>query len=99
MVLRAVGTETVRSNFEFLGAVAKGQETEDAEKKSDGLGRDRLDGSNIDGLGVVAEPVSKVDTGDSKLVKLLAAGGTSQEEREEGVLNVAVAPCRKRLCE
>lgn len=94
VILGTVGSQAVCSDFELLGAVAKGQETENAEQQADGLGRDRLDGSHIDSLRVVTEPVSKVDTGDSELVKLLAAGGTSQEKSEQSILDITVAPCK-----
>jgi hypothetical protein len=93
VILGTVGSQAVCSDFELLGAVAKGQETENAEQEADGLGRDRLDRSHIDSLRVVTEPVSKVDTGDGELVKLLAAGGTSQEKSEQSILDITVAPC------
>ncbi|EPE06016.1 hypothetical protein F503_02845 [Ophiostoma piceae UAMH 11346] len=80
VVLGAVAAQTVGGDLELFGAVAKGQEAENTEQQTDGLGRDGLDGTDIDGLAVVAQPVAKVDTRDRELVKLLAADGAGHEQ-------------------
>jgi hypothetical protein len=52
-----------------------------------------LDGSNINGLGVITQPVAEIDTLDIELAELLvAANDASGEESEESVFNIAVTP-------
>lgn len=92
VVFGAVAADSIGSDFEFSGAVSKSHETKDAEEQTDGFGRDRLDGTDVDGLGVVAEPVAKVDTGDHDLVEIFARKGVGHGEGEQGILDVTVAP-------
>ena len=75
VVFRTVAAQAGGRDLEFARAVAKRQEAEHAEKEADGLGRDRLDGADVDSLRVVAQPVAKVDTRDLQIVKFLAANG------------------------
>lgn len=54
-------TEALGGDFELLASIAKGHEAKNAEEQTDGLRGHRLDGSDIDGLGVVSQPVTEVD--------------------------------------
>lgn len=92
VVLGAVAADAVGGDLELAGAVAKGHEAEDAEEQADGLGGDGLDGADVDGLGVVAEPVAKVNAGDHDFAKLFAVEGLGHGNGEEGILNVTVTP-------
>lgn len=92
MFFGAVATEAVGSNFKLLGSETEGHETEDAEEKSDGFGRYCLDGTDVDGLGVIPEPVSKVNSGDVELVELLAAKGSCHGNLQQSILDVSMAP-------
>ena len=93
MVLGAVAAQAVGGDFKLAATIAKGQETEDAEKEADGFGGNGLDGTDIDGLGVVAEPVAKVNAGNGELVESLAAHGAGHGDLEEGICDITVAPC------
>ena len=93
VVLRAVAAEPVRSDLKLAGAVAEAEEAEHAKQQADGLCRDGLDGTDVDGLAVVSQPVAKVDTGDHHLVELLAAHGAGHQDLEQGIFNVAMTPC------
>ena len=75
MFLGAVAAKSLSSNFKFFGAKAKSHETEDTEEESDGFGRNGLDGTDVDGLGIVPQPVTKVDAGNVVLAELLATKG------------------------
>lgn len=92
--LRPVAAQTLSSDLELARAIAEGQEAKDAEQKADGLGRHRLDGSDINSLGVVTEPVTKIGAGNHELVELLATDGSGHQDLEEGVFNVSMAPYR-----
>ena len=92
VVLGAVAAQTVGRDLELAAAIAKGEEAEDAEEQTDGLSRDALDRADVDGLGVVAEPVAKVDAGDHDLVKLLATNRAGHHDLEESIFDIAVAP-------
>ena len=92
MFFGAIATEAVGSNFKLLGSEAEGHEAEDAEEKSDSFGRDRLDGTDVDGLGVIPEPVSEVNSGDVELVELLAAKGLCHGNLQQSILDVSMAP-------
>lgn len=70
-ILRAVASKTLGRDFELARAVPKGQEAQDRQQETNGLGRDILDGSDVDGLTVVAEPVTEIDTADVKLETIL----------------------------
>jgi hypothetical protein len=52
-----------------------------------------VDPSLTDSLRVVAKPVAKVDARDGELVELLAVPGPGHGDVEEGIFDVAVAPC------
>lgn len=95
MVFGAVAANSIGSNFKFAGAVAKCHEAEDAEEKPDGFGGNRLDCSNIDGLGIVTKPVPKVDARYHYLVELFARKGIGHGNGEQGIFNVTMAPCWK----
>lgn len=95
VILRAVGPQTVSRDLELAAAIAEGEEAENAEEEADGFGGDGLDGADIDGLGVVAEPVAEVDARDHHLVELLASHGASHEDGKEGIFNVAMTPCSR----
>ncbi|KIH89564.1 hypothetical protein SPBR_06515 [Sporothrix brasiliensis 5110] len=92
VVFGAVGAQALGGDLEFAGAIAKRQEAQDAEQQANGLGRDGLDGTDVNGLAVVAEPVAKVHAHDSELVELLAAHGTGHEQLQQRVLDVAMPP-------
>lgn len=92
VVLWTVAAETVSSHLELLGAIAEGEETQDAEKETDGLGRNRLDRAHVDGLRVISEPVAKVDARHIELVELLASGGAGQGDGKKNILDVTVSP-------
>lgn len=92
VVFGTIAAEALGGDFEFAGAVAKGQEAEDAEQETDGLCRDRLDGTDVDGLGIVTEPVAKVDTGHHELAKLFAVEGSGHGQGEQGIFDIAVSP-------
>jgi len=42
---------------------------------------------------VISEPVTKVGTGNVHLVPFLSAGRSGHNEGEEGVFDIAMAPC------
>jgi len=48
--LGAVATQSLGSDLELAGAIAKGEETKDPQQDADGLSRDVLGGANIDSL-------------------------------------------------
>ena len=93
VLLGAVAAEALGGELELAGSETKGHEAEDAQQQADGLGGDVLDGADIDGLGVVPQPVAKVDTRDVVLGELLSAKGLGHGEAKEGILDVSVAPC------
>jgi hypothetical protein len=92
VLLRAVAAQSLSGNLELAGAVAKGHEAENAKEETDGFGRNGLDSADIDSLGVISEPVSKVRARNVDLVELLAIEGTSQGEGEESIFDIAVSP-------
>lgn len=95
VVFGTIAPETFGRDLELSRAVAKGHEAENAKKQSDSFGRHHLDGGNIDGLGVVTQPVAKVNSGDGSLVEFLAAlDGMSHGQGEQRIFDVTVSPCR-----
>jgi len=72
VLFRSVATKAIAGDLELLGSVAEAHEAEHPEEDADSLCRDHLDSADIDGLGVVAQPVAKVDTLDIHLAELLA---------------------------
>ena len=91
MLLWPVAAESVAGDLELLRSVAEAHEAEDPEQDADSLSRDHLDGADIDGLRVVAQPVAKVNTLHVHLAELLA-GPAADEQGEQCVLNVSMAP-------
>lgn len=89
----SVATQTVRGNFELVRSVAECEKAQNAQKQTDSLGRHGLDGAHIDGLGVIAQPVAKVDTRNHQLVEFLAASSASQCDLEKRICDITVAPC------
>jgi hypothetical protein len=49
-----------------------------------------MTGTYINGLGVIAEPIAKVNALDIELRELLAAMGAGHEQSEEGVFDIAM---------
>jgi len=91
VLFRPVAAQPVAGNLELLGAVAKRHEAQHPEQDADGLGRHHLDGADVDGLGVVPQPVAKVDALHVHLAELLASPA-GNEKRKQCVLNVSMAP-------
>jgi hypothetical protein len=91
VLLGAVAAQPVPGDFKLLRPVAKGHEAQDPQQDADRLGRHHLHSAHVNRLRVVAQPVAKVDALHVHLAELLArlAG---DEQREQRVLNVAVAP-------
>jgi hypothetical protein len=79
VLLRSVASKAVAGDLELFGSVAEAHETENPEEDANSLCRDHLDGADIDGLGVVAQPVAKVDTLDIHLAKLLASLAANEQ--------------------
>lgn len=50
------------------------------------------DETYVNSLGVVAEPIAKVDTLDVHLGELLAVAGAAHQKGEQGVLDIAMTP-------
>lgn len=91
MLLGPVAAEAVSRHLKLLCAVAKAHEAEDPQQDSDSLRRHHLDGAHVDGLGVVTQPVAKVDALDVHFAELLARLA-ADEQREQRVLDVTVTP-------
>lgn len=73
--------------------ITKAHESKHPEQKPDSVGTDILDSANIDSLGVITEPVAKVDALDIKLGELLvAANNASSQESKKGVFDIAMTP-------
>lgn len=70
MLFRAITAKSLSGHFEFSGAITKRQEAQDPKQDTDGFGTDVFDGSDIYGLGVVPEPVAKVDLAESAQIRL-----------------------------
>lgn len=92
VVFGAVAAKPISSDLELLGAVAESKEAKDTEEQTDRFGRDRLDRAYINSLGVVAKPVSEVNTRDIELVKLLATSSAGHDNGEEDVFKIAMTP-------
>ena len=92
MVFGTVATKTIGCNLKLAGAEAEGQEAQDTKEQADGLCGNSLDGTDIDGLGVVAKPIAKVDAGNHQLVELLATKGASHGQGKESIFDITVAP-------
>lgn len=82
MLLRAINTQAVLSDFKFTRRIAKAQERQHPDQAADGVLGHALEGAYIEGLRVVAEPVAKVDTADQ------ARGPFSALEKGEGLEGV-----------
>lgn len=96
VLLGAVAAKALRSDLELARSETEGHETQDAEQETDSLSRNSLDGSNIDSLGVITEPVTKVDSGNGHFVEFLAAlDGAGHRDSEEGIFDIAVSPWMK----
>jgi hypothetical protein len=93
VILGTIAAQALGSDLELTATIAKRQKAEHAEEKTDGLRRDRLDGTDVNGLGVVAKPVTEVYAGNHHLVELLASHGTSHDKLEKGVLDITMTPC------
>ncbi len=93
VVFGTVAAESIGGDFKLGGAVAKGHEAKNAEEQTDCFGGNSLDSTDIDGLGVVAKPVAKVDTRDHELAELFAVEGLCHGNGEQRIFNIAVAPC------
>ena len=94
VVLGTVAAQSFGSDLELARAVAEGHETENAEQKANGLGRNRLDSTDIDSLGIISKPVSEVDTRNVDFVELLAVEGLSLGKDQECICDIAVTPCK-----
>lgn len=92
VLLRAVAAKSFSSDLELARSIAKCHESEDAKQETDGLGGDSLDGTDVDGLRVVTEPVSKVDSRDGHLVELLAIPGAGHGKGKQGIFDITVSP-------
>lgn len=92
VVFGAVAAKAVGCDFEFAGTVTESEEAEDTKQKTDSFGRNRLDSAYINSLGIIAKPVTKVDTRDHDLAELLAMHGSSHGEREQRIFDVTMAP-------
>lgn len=79
MLFGSVTPEAIAGDLEFLSSVAKAHEAEHPKEDADSLCRNHLDSADIDGLGVVAQPVAKVDTLDIHLAELLASLTADQQ--------------------
>jgi hypothetical protein len=90
MFFGPIAPKSLRRDFEFSSSVAKSDEGETPEQDTNGFSRELLQATNIDSLGVVTEPVAKVNSLDVELLKLLAAAG-GYNQLQKSIFNVAVA--------
>ena len=58
----------------------------------DSLGADILDCPDIYGLGVITQPITKVDSFDIKFAKFLAPSSAGHQQIKKGIFNVAMSP-------
>lgn len=72
--------------------VPKAHEAEDPDENANGLRTDVLDGTHIDCLAVVAQPVTEIDTLDIQLAELASAGDPGQEESQQSIFNISMTP-------
>ncbi len=93
VVFGTVAADSIGGDFEFAGAVAKGHEAKNAEEQTDCFGGNSLDSADVDGLGVVAQPVAKVDTRHHELAELFAVEGLCHDDGKQCIFNITVAPC------
>ena len=56
-----IATESVCRDLEFARGKAEGHEGKAPEQDSNGIGRELLESTDIDGLRVISEPIAKVD--------------------------------------
>lgn len=92
VVFGTVATKTIGSNLKLARAEAEGQEAQDTKEQADGLCGNSLDGTDVDGLGVVTKPIAKVDARDHQLIELLATKGAGHGQGEESIFDIAVTP-------
>lgn len=90
MLLRAVATKSLSSDLELASSEAKGEEGKAPKQDTDSLSRELLQSTDIDGLRIITEPVSKVDTLDIQLLELLIAA-SDHDQLQEGVLDITMA--------
>jgi hypothetical protein len=84
-----IDSQTVSSDLKFSSGIAKRHEGEDPDQYTDCLSLDALESADIDGLGVVAEPVAKVDALDHHRVPLVAS---QTGDSGEHIFDIAMAP-------
>jgi hypothetical protein len=93
VLLGSVASEPLGCNFEFARTVTEGHEAENTKQKTDGLGGNSLDRSDIDGLRVVAAPVAQVGLLDHELAELLASVvGVGSGKAEQDILDITMSP-------
>ena len=92
MLFRSVAAQSVRSYFEFFGCVSKAHESKNPENNPNSLSADIFDGSHVDRLTIVTQPITEINPFDVQLAKFLAPCRAGHQDIEEGVLDVAMSP-------
>jgi hypothetical protein len=103
-----ITAKTCSGDLKFFGSIAKGHEAQDPQKDTNSFSADIFDSSHINGLTVITKPVAKVDlirlAQEShglpalayslyiKLREFLATSGTSHQNCEKSILNIAMTP-------
>lgn len=85
VLLGTVDTEAVAGDLELIGGIAKGHEGENPYNDAQGLGIDALEGTDVEGLGIITEEVAEVDSLDEHGRPLLAV---EEGNGGEGILDI-----------
>ena len=93
MIFRTVATKSVCSDLELPSAVAKGHKPKNPQQDANSFSRDIFDRADINRLGIISQPVSKIDSGNHQLVEFLSTGSSGHQKREESVFDISMAPC------
>ena len=88
----SIAAESFCGDLKLFGAVAKAHETEHPEDHPNGFCRYVLDGPHINRLGIVSQPVPKVDPLDIEFPKFLTASSSGHEDVKQSVFNVSMTP-------
>lgn len=62
MLLRTVGSQPVAGDLEFLGGIAERHEGKHPDQDSNGISIARLKSPDVEGLGIIAKEVPKIDS-------------------------------------
>ena len=73
VLLGAIAAKSICSHLEFFGAITKAHEAQNPKNDTDGFRTDIFDSSDVHGLTVIPQPVTKIHSLYVKLSELLAA--------------------------